>query len=470
MTNYHSSVSRRDFMKAMGLVGAGMGAATAVTPAFRDLDELTASTDLSVYKKWWIKENDFGQLTTEVDWKVFNSFDTAKHPMPVMFGPTANGAMSAKNLANRKKRQTDGMLNKWPGSTLRDLALDGATGGNYPSIPWNGPNVSTPEGRGVPRWEGTPEDNTIMCKAASHFYGAPRCGAIEVDDKVKKFFNTSVVWEDTDTAYTTSDGKQHVPNKCKWILTWLTKQNHAMNKYTLRNNPDDPWYNTVFRQGKAGENQAYSHAPQIQYQVMGFLKGLGYQAIKATASGNTQFGVWSGLCESGRTTYALSPDYGLMVRYIDFCITDLPLAPTKPINAGLSVFCKNCMTCAKVCPSNTISLEKEPSWDTKDPGNNPGLKTWYLNWTTCAEYGGPFDCVNCQTVCPFSHDNDKSAIHNIIRGTVGTTHLFDGFFANMEKFWGYNTQLSDQVHTDWWYRDLETWEHDTLLGFGTKGW
>ncbi|APV45197.1 reductive dehalogenase [Dehalogenimonas formicexedens] len=473
MSHFHSTVSRRDFMKGLGIAGVGLGSAALASPVFHDLDELAISTSNSTktYKEWWVKERDLGDPTTEIDWKIYNSYDPKAHPMPLMSGAGANGAMSPANAAARTKRQVDGILNKWPGGTLRDLALDGATGGNYPSIPFDGGNATTPSqrGSGVPAWDGTPEDNLVTLRAAAHFYGSPKAGAMQVTEQTKKFFNNTVTWTNVEKAEQDASGMR-IPNKCQWIFAWFTKQNHAMNKLAMRNDPNDPWKNTVFRQGKAGENMAYSHAPQIQNQVMKFIKGLGYQAIKPTASSNVQFGVWSGLVEQGRTAHSCSPEYGLMIRYIDYVVTDLPLTPTKPIDSGVRSFCSECMTCAKVCPSNSLSLEKDTSWDSVDTGNNPGIKTWHMKWKSCAEIGGPFDCVNCQTNCPFDHDNDKASIHNLVRTVQGATPIFNSFFANFERNFDYNGQLSPEVHTDWWYRDLDTWEHDTLLGFGTKGW
>jgi hypothetical protein len=36
MSKFHSTLSRRDFMKALGVTGAGIGAGMAVSPAFHD--------------------------------------------------------------------------------------------------------------------------------------------------------------------------------------------------------------------------------------------------------------------------------------------------------------------------------------------------------------------------------------------------------------------------------------------------
>ena len=43
MSKFHSIVSRRDFMKGLGLAGVGLGTAAAASPVFHDLDEVTAS-------------------------------------------------------------------------------------------------------------------------------------------------------------------------------------------------------------------------------------------------------------------------------------------------------------------------------------------------------------------------------------------------------------------------------------------
>ena len=43
MSKFHSTVTRRDFMKGLGLAGAGIGAAAAASPVFHDLDEVAAS-------------------------------------------------------------------------------------------------------------------------------------------------------------------------------------------------------------------------------------------------------------------------------------------------------------------------------------------------------------------------------------------------------------------------------------------
>ena len=69
MSKFHSSMSRRDFMKALGLAGAGVGAAAAAAPVFHDLDEVMASGGLEKHP-WYVKEREINDPTTDIDWNI----------------------------------------------------------------------------------------------------------------------------------------------------------------------------------------------------------------------------------------------------------------------------------------------------------------------------------------------------------------------------------------------------------------
>ena len=65
MTKHHSTISRRDFLKILGLGGVGLGAAAVAAPVFHDLDEVIASPQAEFKRPWYVKEVD--KPTMEVD-------------------------------------------------------------------------------------------------------------------------------------------------------------------------------------------------------------------------------------------------------------------------------------------------------------------------------------------------------------------------------------------------------------------
>jgi len=80
MSKYHSTISRREFLKALGLGGAGLGASAALGSSIpllgepvRDLDEMIASSKAGFKRPAWVKEVD--KPTIEVDWKIIKRFD-----------------------------------------------------------------------------------------------------------------------------------------------------------------------------------------------------------------------------------------------------------------------------------------------------------------------------------------------------------------------------------------------------------
>ena len=72
---FHSVVSRRDFMKSLGLAGAGIGAAAATAPVFHDLDEVMSSSYANASRPWWVKNREFMDPTAEVDWSIMKRYD-----------------------------------------------------------------------------------------------------------------------------------------------------------------------------------------------------------------------------------------------------------------------------------------------------------------------------------------------------------------------------------------------------------
>ena len=465
VSKFHSTLSRREFMKAVGLAGVGVGAAAAMAPGFTDLDEL-ASTTSNQSHPWWVKELEHEKPDVEIDWAKFKPFDNKLNPMP-----TINAESSAANKVRDSAIQKAAYAAKTPGDSLRDYAFSQGSSFIGPDAPWNGPTASLPADAEGKRWEDTPENNLQMMRAALHTYGAVLTGALVVDDNISKIFDASgFVFDDSDVGSQDANKVYHIPKKCKYMLTFAVKQNYIQSVHLLREDPQYPGgYGTKLALGNQAIGQAYSNSSQVGYAAMRMVKLLGYGAYKAGVRANVPLGIFSGFGEQSRIGHLYTPRYGEMIRYTNYFFTDLPLAPTPPISFGGYEFCKTCKRCAERCPSQSISLENERSWDTASVGNRPGFKGWFMNWQSCIDFGSPGACGNCQATCPFNHPSD-GIIHPIVRATAATTPIFNSFFAVMDRTFDYAKARTPEELEGWWSRDLDKYQADTTLGAGRNLW
>jgi reductive dehalogenase len=309
---------------------------------------------------------------------------------------------------------------------------------------------------GIPRWEATPEENLHTLAAAIHFYGGREIGAVEITDKTKKVWYSydsrgrPYTFEDVDEPYSDSEKASVTPNKCRWVINWNTYQS-GLSRY---NAPEG--FNVL---NKAATHQGYSDASIQIARVQFFLRTLGYQAVSSRCGGNNVgLGVLAGLSEHGRTDYGISPVKGALVRVAQFMVTDLPLAPTKPIDAGIWRFCQTCKKCSELCPAGAMSMDNEPSYENLNQGNGYGLKSYHVDYPACHPYrGGPGGlvlggCGICQGVCVFTKLSN-AAIHDVVKTTIGVTGLFDGFFRQMDDLFNYGDFLEPK---DFWERDFES--------------
>lgn len=201
MKKFHSTVSRRDFMKGLGFGAVGIGAAGAAVPVIHDLDELISSSESTRHRDWWIKEVD--EPTVEIDWSLMHrhhGFHSAQsRAMVSRYLPNGPDDYRALRAAAGDAEDAARATNT-PGLTLRDYSLarasnressfHGEWSNNFRSATnkaFLGPKrAHTPERLGVPKWQGTPEENTRMLRAAMRFYGASDIGTSELDSKHKK--------------------------------------------------------------------------------------------------------------------------------------------------------------------------------------------------------------------------------------------------------------------------------------------
>ena len=476
MSSFHSTVSRRDFMKMLGLTGAGLGAAAAAVPVFHDLDELMAAPQGQLERPWYVSE--VNQSTTEIDWAVMNRYNANNHMSGMHRNEYMETYMSSGEQSQRSAL-TQEMEAQWrvasrPGYDVRSMALRYSAASARGTNSFTGPQQGySPEAWGVPRWVGTPEENARTVRAAMRFFGSLSVGFGELSTSTTQKLiytaetgdNPRNVFEDVDQAYQT-DTKRVIPNKCRWVIVETNQESQESWKL-------NPTYMCVMIR--------YERATNIQIRLQNFINGLGYQCLGAgsnTLGIAPAFADLAGLGEHGRFNRLITPEYGPTVGAFRW-VTDLPLAPGKPIDAGMNRFCRICTKCAEACGEGAISFNQEPTWVTVGPWNSHGHKAWFEDSRKCRVFKRlPEACYagRCLTVCPFTHAN-ASRVHEVVAAALSTTPLLNDFFETMYDF--YSMGLRGRDHDDfaigpraevdtaqeeWWYLNMPVNGYDSTIG------
>lgn len=467
MSKFHSNVSRRDFMKALGLTGAGLGAVAAATaPVFHDMDEVLSTPDTEWKNPWWIKDRNYENPTTEVDWDVY-----------------PGAAKRDQEWADQQKAQTMSLVEKeygtsdratlesrWaqqnvPGMSLRDLALGDAAACCNSGLKSSWKPISL-EDLGVPKWQGSPEENLHMLRVASRFFGSYASGAAELNEKMLKVIKAgrgptpmSVVYSDTGEFKKTAT-QVTIPNGWNYAFTWVMQHPQL----ALSTSP-----------GELTNPYGYFFCTNTAARIRAFIQNLGYSQAEPTV-GTGAFPTLTGVTEMTRQgANVIVPSHGAMPRRTETAITNLPLAYSPPVDAGIYKFCHTCKKCAETCLTGSISMDDEPSWEIRDQYMNiPGLKHFYLNYASCNPWKStyaPGYCGMCLSTCVFRNFND-SMIHPLIQSVTATTPIFNGFFRQMDDVFGFRTnQMGSKAHIDddtvgEFWRTIGP-EHGLLTHFGS---
>lgn len=155
----------------------------------------------------------------------------------------------------------------------------------------------------------------------------------------------------------------------------------------------------------AATGVGYSKMAFTASSLAEFIRNLGYTA---TPDGNDTAlsipcAIDAGLGQLGRNGLLITPEYGPRVRLCKV-FTDLPLKPDKPIDFGVTDFCRHCRLCAEACEVGAISTEAEPTWEPACRSNNPGVLKWHVDSEKCYDFwcDNGTDCSTCITVCPYN--------------------------------------------------------------------
>jgi reductive dehalogenase len=321
-----------------------------------------------------------------------------------------------------------------------------------------------------------------MMTAAMRFYGGALFGFGELDQRMRDKVVTScirgntgiqyidqstwtdtvnklVTFEDVDQGYETTT-KRVIPNKPMW---WVC-MDFPGSKHQYQHYP------SALGSGRS----AHDNIRVIFYPSMtNFMRYLGYQWLGTMADGSDAMpdngpAILGGIAEDARQgILILTPEMAL-AHSMWSAITDLEVAPTNPIDAGMFRFCASCGKCADICPSSSINKDKEPSWDLPSiqgkPNieHHPGRKAFWSDGAGCRLYiNENSKCHMCIGSCSFMV-GEGAMVHNVLKPTIASTGLLDGFFTKMSTTFGYGLKPPEE----WWDENLPIMGFDSTCVSG----
>jgi ferredoxin len=145
--------------------------------------------------------------------------------------------------------------------------------------------------------------------------------------------------------------------------------------------------------------KSYVMGQTTGYRVASWIRKQGYySSFKGGLSDDHSFtvipaAIEAGLGQLGKHGSMISDVMGSAFR-ITPVLTDMPLIPDEARDIGVDDFCATCQLCARDCPADAITHEKQMV--------NGNLK-WYVNFDKCVPaFNELYACGLCLAVCPWS--------------------------------------------------------------------
>jgi epoxyqueuosine reductase len=187
----------------------------------------------------------------------------------------------------------------------------------------------------------------------------------------------------------------------------------------------------------------YSKMVEVASSLAKFIRTLGYPAIPIgnDTCNNVPIAVDAGLGEVGRHGLLITPRFGPRVRLASV-LTDLPMAPDKPIEFGVRELCKTCMKCAELCPNKAISLDG-PTDKPRGAFNRQGVLRWPVDAEKCFDFWhiNRSACNTCVSVCPYNKRADVW-FHHVAPKIVDSadSSTLDSLLVKLDNVLGYGAR------------------------------
>ncbi len=436
---------------------------------------------------WWVKTVD--RMTTETDDAI-----TVRPDLSIIaYGMAMETERWLKDNILGATFAIENIKNNVPGHTLKDFALHYACGTFFrEGLGWAGPpvpgmwdlnegadqNVHPPQEMGLPPWQGTPEEASDMLEAAGVQLGSAMVGFTTVNPlwfpSNVRFSSSADTIQSNDHLYKSFtecfDGnvrdlyKKDIPKILERVDRW---KKEVMNntelsemvlperfRYVIAGKVPRP-YDLVVRAnselGTAGDRVGFEASYLARRRMINFIRGLGYDAVRIPGENPVPWAVAAGLGEMGRQNRLISPVFGGNVN-LWAVVTDLPVAPDRPIDFGLQTFCRNCRKCAEACPSGAVSKDDDPTWTPKGIYQAAGKKVYFENSDRCMTWLNQHAnlCGVCMASCPWSKQ-EKAALHSVSRLMAAKAGRAGKLLRKMDDAFGYEIITKDDPEmAEWW--------------------
>jgi len=273
-----------------------------------------------------------------------------------------------------------------------------------------------------------PERMTRDIKKAALYYGASIVGVCRLD---RRFVYS----------HSFSGGANEIPPEYEYAVVMGYEEEYDLLKY----------YPTYI--ADAAASAGYSRMAITNAYLSEFIRGMGYGAIDCTTNDvalTIPLAMRAGLGDIGRHGLLISWKYGPRLR-LSKVITDLPLVADEPVDFGVTEFCESCKKCAKLCPSQAMTMDTKRTTDVHNVSNAPGALKWPIDAEKCRMYWGRMGkpCTVCISVCPFNKDM-SGWFHRLVRWSVDHARWADPVYVKLDDWFGYGKpKKADHFWEEW---------------------